>query len=118
MNGVALTPEEITKLYALKASGLSTLEIALALGKKYNTILHRIYWDAKTPEERELHRRKQASWRKKRTTTAVIAETVLTRPTPEMIRDRDIRALMPHRDLTAILCGDPPVGMSALEGRR
>lgn len=39
-------------------------------------------------------------------------------PTPEMIEDRNVRALLPCRDLTAALFGDPPVGLSALEGRR
>jgi len=40
------------------------------------------------------------------------------RPTSEMMRDRDMRAALPHRDLTGILCGDPPIGLSALEMRR
>lgn len=39
-------------------------------------------------------------------------------PTPEMIADRNARALLPHRDLTGAFFGDPPVGLSALEGRK
>lgn len=36
-------------------------------------------------------------------------------PTPEMIEDRNVRALLPHRDLTAAFCGDPKIGQSALD---
>lgn len=39
-------------------------------------------------------------------------------PTPEMIEDRNARSMLPHRDLTSAFFGDPPIGLSALEGRR
>ena len=42
---------------------------------------------------------------------------VIFRPTSDMLADRDRREAMPYRDLTAFLCGDPPIGLSALDQR-
>jgi plasmid stabilization system protein ParE len=41
----------------------------------------------------------------------------MTQVPPELIEDRDRRYSIMPRDLTALLCGDPLPGMSALERR-
>lgn len=118
MNGNPFTEAEIARMYALRAQGMRPPQIATMMNKKVNSIYHRFRWDAMTPETREEMRRARAGRKEPRTTDRVIAETELSRPTPEMLRDRDIRSMLPHRDLTGAFFNDPPVGLSALEGRR
>jgi len=79
-------------------------------------------WDSLTPDERVRRREQRREWNRKRATRVAndpkAPEPPIGRPTPEMLRDRDARAMLPCRDLTAAMFGDPPVGLSALEGRR
>jgi IS30 family transposase len=118
MNYQRLTPRQIKRMYALLADGMNKAEIARALDVKYSTVHHRIRHDSMTEEQRAAKRGHFNRWRKARISNRTVAEPALYRPTPEMIRDRDVRAMLPHRDLTAAMFGDPKIGMSALEGRR
>ncbi len=123
MNGKPLSEAELARLYKLKAQDYTVMEIATAMGRKHNTILCRLKWDALTPEQRTERRKQKREWAKKRVArldpndTATF-EPAIGRPTPEMLRDRDVRAVLPCRDLTAAFFGDPPLGLSALDGRR
>ena len=40
------------------------------------------------------------------------------RPPDEVLAEREYRERLPHRDLTAAVCGDPKPGYSALDRRR
>lgn len=109
----------------MRAQGFTVAEIATALGRKETQVRHRLRWDAITPAEKK--RRSEASRVRQRMYRAgkqirarqnVIQETEIHRPTLEMIRDRDARAMLPYRDLTAAFFNDPPLGLSALDGRR
>lgn len=40
------------------------------------------------------------------------------RPSAAQIADAELRAIMPHRDLTGEILGDPPIGRSALDAKR
>lgn len=115
MKGNPFTEAEITRMYALRAQGMRPPQIAAMMNKKVNSVYRRFWWDAMDHKERQ---RRRSIWKRPRTTDRVIAETELGRPTAEMLRDRDIRSMLPHRDLTGAFFNDPPVGLSALEGRR
>ena len=110
---------EVKRAYQLRKQGLTFNQIAVAMGRKYNTIVNRFKWDAMTPEERQINRDRKREWRNTHygKPKADIALPI-ARPTPEMLADRDRREALPHRDLTGAFFGDPPLGLSALEGRR
>lgn len=123
MNGTPLSEAELARLYRMKAQGFTAMEIATALGRKYNTIVCRMKWDSLTPDERVRRRERRREWNRKRATRMAAndpkaPEPSIGRPTPEMLRDRDARAMLPYRDLTAAFFNDPPLGLSALDGRR
>jgi len=114
-----MTEDEIKRAYKLREQGMRPKQIAVIMGRKYNTIVHRFAWDAMTPEERQANRERKREWRNAhygRPKAEIPLPTA--RPTPEMLADRDRREAMPHRDLTGAFFGDPPLGLSALEGRR
>ena len=114
-----MSEDEVKRAYQLRKQGLTFNQIAVAMGRKYNTIVNRFKWDAMTPEERQTNRERKREWRNAhygRPKAEIPLPTA--RPTPEMLADRDRREAMPHRDLTSAFFGDPPLGLSALEGRR
>ena len=114
-----MSDDEVKRAYQLRRQGLTFNQIAVAMGRKYNTIVNRFKWDAMTPEQRQTNRDRKREWRNNHVNKPK-AEIPLpfTRPTPEMLADRDRREAMPHRDLTGAFFGDPRIGQSALEGRR
>ena len=114
-----MSDDEIARAYKLRQRGLTLNQIAVAMGRKYNTIANRFRWDALNPEERQTNRDRKREWRNKNVLKPK-ADIPLpfTRPSPELLADRARREAMPHRDLTGAFFGDPPVGLSALEGRR
>lgn len=114
-----MSEDEVKRAYQLRKQGLTFNQIAVAMGRKYNTIVNRFKWDAMTPEERQINRDRKREWRNTHygKPKADIALPI-ARPTPEMLADRDRREALPHRDLTGAFFGDPPLGLSALEGRR
>ena len=114
-----MSEDEVKRAYQLRKQGLTFNQIAVAMGRKYNTIVNRFKWDAMTPEERQINRDRKREWRNSHAAKPK-ADIPLpfARPTPEMLADRDRREAMPHRDLTSAFFGDPRIGQSALEGRR
>lgn len=114
-----MSEDEVKRAYQLRKQGLTFNQIAVAMGRKYNTIVNRFKWDAMTPEERQTNRERKREWRNAHVAKpAADIPLPFTRPTPEMLADRDRREAMPHRDLTGAFFGDPRIGESALEGRR
>ena len=47
-----MSGDEVKRAYQLRKQGLTFNQIAVAMGRKYNTIVNRFKWDAMTPEER------------------------------------------------------------------
>lgn len=88
--------------------------IGKVLGRTKNAVTGGLRLLAMTPEERRnLH-----AYRSQLRQKVDPNDPPIYRPTPEMLHDRDVRSMLPHRDLTGAFLGDPPVGLSALEGRR
>lgn len=116
------TEDRLATLNAKYAEGIPLQDIADHLGTSKRTVENRLYWLRMTPERRAARREKINEYRRslKKGDTRVTIEQVQVsaRPSDEQIRQRDTRMAMPHRDLTAILCGDPPLGFSALDARR
>lgn len=89
-------------------------EIAKIIGCARSTCYARINGKKYTLEQRAKNR---AAYREA-VPARDDAETVDERPSPEQIRDRDMRAMLPCRDLTAAMFGDPKIGMSQLDARQ
>lgn len=99
------TKDESDLAARLRREGLSNGEIGQRLDRTAQSV-HRHLYTREHPEQSIV------SFRDLDLSCATIS-----RPTPEMMEDRFQRQLMPPRDLTGILMGDPPVGLSALERR-
>lgn len=113
-----MSEDEVKRAYQLRKQGLTFNQIAVAMGRKYNTIVNRFKWDAMTPEERQTNRERKREWRNAHVAKpAADIPLPFTRPTPGMLADRDRREAMPHRDLTGAFFGDPKHGLSALDQR-
>ncbi|WP_425991328.1 hypothetical protein [Afipia sp. DC4300-2b1] len=115
------TEERLAKLNAEYAEGIPLQDIADHLGTSKRTVENRLYWLRMTPERRAARRQKINEYRralKKEDTRVTIEQVqVSARPSEEQLRQRDAREMLPYRDLTAMLCGDPPIGLSALDQR-
>lgn len=95
-------------------------ELAPELGRTFNAVNGKLHKLTMTPEQK-------ARWRlteNKRYRDRVPAyrsktelEILASRPPCEVLQEHSTRCQAPVRDLTAALCGDPPVGYSALERR-
>lgn len=114
--------DESKRAVRLKAQGKTYAEIGVVLGRTAGAVSAHLFERNMTPEKRLKYRKT-----KDRCPSRQYAPTdkpldkgiqIINRPTPEMLADRDRREAMPHRDLTGAFFGDPPVGLSALEGRR
>jgi len=120
--GARWTKEESDLVWNMYGSHHSIAEIAELVGRTAYAVEVHIKLRRAGPEKR-------AQWRKtynenRRIKTRESEEriynhdgAVIFRPSPEMFEDRYRRTSMPPRDLTGILMGDPPVGLSALERR-
>ncbi len=122
MGETVWTAKRLEFLYLLRAQKVTVQEIADRLCLKKRVVENRLYWDKLTPLERtarraKINERRRAEKLASETRITVEKIDVSARPTVEQIRSRDLRATLPYRDLTAMLCGDPPLGMSALDAR-
>jgi len=131
MNGGLLNPkwtdEEIA--YALKVAttrplgqGIASVarDIAAHLGRTGKSVeqkLNRLLMSPATKERRAAMERARYAKRVQKYHPYETKQIVMYRPTPAMLEARDAKSSAPVRDLTALLCGDPPVGFSALERR-
>ena len=89
-----MSEDEVKRAYQLRKQGLTFNQIAVAMGRKYNTIVNRFKWDAMTPEERQINRDRKREWRnthygKPKADLAL----PIARPTPEK---RDAAQPAPH----------------------
>ena len=115
------TDEDLQKLVAMRAEGLTFREIGKRLGRDRQTVNYRWYYHNLTPEQKA-----ERNWTRtvnRRAKNVAPVRPAPCAPPPEIIAERDYRAKLKPRDLTASICGDPPVGFSAydkklLEARR
>lgn len=93
--------------------------IAAALNRTERQVREKIRW-MEMPEAKRARRRAQINaWRndKGEYKSVIHSEaSSFSKATPGQLADRD-RRLLAHRTLTAIFCGDPPPGFSALDRR-
>jgi transposase-like protein len=107
---IRISDETRQRAIAMEAAGMRQADVAKALGHARSALFH--YRDAKNRER----------YNERRRLGRLVIGGVDQVPSPEALRkvlaDRNYRRSLPDRDLTAVLCGDPPVGLSALEKRR
>jgi len=114
------TEQEDTTLRDMKARGAINEEIGAVLHKGRCAVSKRRVFLNATPEEQQTRRKKRAAY--KRYERAVYSCRINAGPKPvedprasaEALAFRDARLLAP-RTLTGWLCGDPPIGFSALD---
>lgn len=114
------TDDDVATLRRMYIEGKSRIDIALDLDRSPASVKSRLQLEPWTPEEMDL--RAQASRERRRKPEAgnrVQLERLSSDPRPAMdtIAERDYRAGLMPRDLTAAICGDPLPGYSALERR-
>lgn len=97
------TKDESNLAARLRSEGIDDAEIGRRLDRTAMSV-HRHLYTREHPEQSIVSMR-----------DLDLSCAVISRPTPEMLEDRFRRQLMPTRDLTGALMGDPPVGLSALE---
>jgi DNA-binding CsgD family transcriptional regulator len=112
---------ESEQLYDLRTSGKTIKEIAAEMGRSEHSVEARWRWLHISEESRE--RRRQAEYARRRTLGMKVRgrsgacgrsdQTQRSYPV-EVFIDRDAREKTP-RTLTAVLCGDPAPGWSALD---
>ena len=109
----------------LKSQGKTCAEVGAILGRTAGSVSMHLYERRMSPEKAQAHKEMKNRSRQRRDPVVPRSDRfldksiqVVNRPTPEMLADRDRREAMPHRDLTSAFFGDPPLGLSALEGRR
>lgn len=102
----------------MKADGAKPVEIAAALGRTEKSVRAKIY----TMQMNQAQRLRDNATRNARRydsdqgrRAAGIGIAVSMAPDIDAIDERNRRIAAPHRDLTALLCGDPPLGFSALD---
>jgi transposase-like protein len=107
---IRISDETRQRAIAMEAAGMRQADVAKALGHALSALFH--YRDAKNRER----------YNERRRLGRLVIGGADQVPSPEALRkvlaDRNYRRSLPDRDLTAVLCGDPPVGLSALEKRR
>ena len=120
--------KEKARAVKLRKKGWSFDRIAKALGRTEMSVRAFIIRENRSPEEKRRQQDQENECRKRnRREGRIRSDYIKTgkvhfnyakpaeRPTPEMMSDRDVRACLPRRDLTAVLLGDPPIGLSALD---
>ena len=104
----------------LLAHGFEPKRVAQILNRKVGSVLTKMRYEAMTPEQRRATQDRVNANRRKRAAQYVQVrsfETVASRPTADILAERD-RYLSAPRTLTQSLLGDPPPGYSALDRKR
>lgn len=127
LSSVKWTDEEMA--FAFKAANARPVgkplaelsrDIAAALGKTGKAVEQKLARLLMSPEKKarraETERARYAK-RVKDCNPYGNRQKLIFRPTPEMVSAQHARNSAGPRDLTGALCGDPPVGYSALERR-
>ena len=117
------TAEELKLATDMRAEGKTHPEIAKAVGRSKKAVRNKLNKTSFTSEElvkraqsAKLYRARSCTQNERRV-HADGYSTVGSRPTEELIRERDERSALRPRDLTAAFFGDPLPGRSALERR-
>lgn len=114
------TEDELVEFREMLANGVSQKDLAERFDRSVDSIKSRIAWEKITPERR-LQRNEAIKCRRAKEIKSprVVIErvTVETRPAQDVLAERDYRAGLTPRDLSAALMGDPLPGYSALERR-
>ena len=96
-------------------------QAAQILGRAAGSVRCKINWERRTPADREIRNQKMRELaRAQRKTPRLHADLISTtgpKIDPALVAERDARGNIPPRDLTAVFCGDPKPGYSALERR-
>lgn len=110
-------PYEVAKLKSMLERGMDANAIALILGRSYQQVKGKIRWESMTEEQRQ-ERRDRINARRKGEykTENIFRPEPVQKVSPEALAERSRRLAAPQT-LTGFLCGDPPVGFSALERR-
>lgn len=116
-------PEELwAQAKALIESGKNLKETALLIGCERQALKSKVCWERATSDVKI--KRNEASRRRRfhdkaKTPPRLQLERQFasSKPSPELIAERDYRLSIAPRDLTAALQGDPLPGFSALERR-
>lgn len=121
-NGVRWTVREDKLAQSYASEGFAPLQIAERLGRRERSVRERLQLLAMTAERRKtfLDKKRATSRRyaeayhgiRKRALGYMPMKCV---PAAEVLADRDLRATLVPRDLTAAFFGDPLPGYSALE---
>lgn len=128
MNNGLLSPKWTDEqvAYALKTAGARpsgqsrasvAAEIGAHIGRTGKSVEQKLIQLTLTPETRARRSKLERARYAKRVENCNPYRIEIFRPTQQMIDARDARSAAKARDLTAALCGDPPVGYSALERR-
>jgi hypothetical protein len=120
MNNV-WTAEETAILRKMMKDCHSFRVIAKKLGRTLKSIEEKWYRlnmseDVRERRRERARRRRQAD-NEKRSIRSHSVLIISTRPTSDLLAERDAKSAIPPRDLTAAFCGDPKPGFSALERR-
>lgn len=115
------SPYEWKRVQTLVARGHSIPSIALMIGRKDYQIRDKIRWENSSAEKRE---ERSAQLRAKRARQALEQQTERVhlefvkpgkRPGEDLLQERQRRADLKPRDITAAFFGDPLPGYSALD---
>jgi hypothetical protein len=113
------TQPEVDQLRKLYASGLTAAQSAREMGMEFERVRARLRWEFKSGQI--LANRK--AWRASQQPAPNPGRTLYTptkagpKVTPEALTHRAQRYAAPHRGITGMFFGDPPVGFSALDQR-
>jgi hypothetical protein len=116
------SPDEIQTLARMRREGASDPAIAAALDRTVKSVECKWQYLNLSEEGREVRRQ---GMRKRRIAAGIQSKRVgkddrimkMDRPDPMSMQAREIRLSICPRDLTALICGDPLPGYSALDRR-
>lgn len=115
--------DELKRAIDMRESGLLLAEIAVVLGRTEKAVRHKLGYATFSPEQLKQRAAKAKEYRALCGLGAGARvhsngwDKSMTRPTEDMLQERDRRSAMMPRDITAALFGDPLPGYSALERR-
>jgi hypothetical protein len=114
-------PEEVALLQKLREQNFTYRQIAERLSRPWKGVRAKLARMRMTPEMRKRYNENERLRGKKFLSPRKVAGITYMAPEiskvpPELLADREARHAAP-RDLTGLICGDPPRGFSALERR-
>ena len=123
---IVWTQKQDETIKTMRMAGATFEEIAVELNKAVSTVHNRLRWISMTPEQRQIRAQQIRERKRKGNPKHPYLKGMRIRdlndhytvvPCPKALAERDWRAGLAPRDLTAALCGDPLPGMSALDRR-